>query len=93
MSEPVADRWTNGLPRVATEKDCATSWSGGKNGKYFRCSLCGHKFAVGDVWRWVYANDGSCPGGNFMVCQSCDGPDVKERRADWMRRFGWMFHE
>jgi hypothetical protein len=91
--EHVEDRWTNGKPRTVTEADCRAPWGGAKNGKRFRCSLCGHRFVPGDTWRWVYCNDGSCPGGNFHVCGTCDGPDVKDRRADWMRRFGWMFSE
>jgi hypothetical protein len=87
------DVFTNGKPRQATEADCKAPYGGLKNGRGFRCYLCGHRFAVGDIWRWVYCNDGSCPGGNFLVCESCDGPDVKDRRADWVRRFDWLFLE
>ena len=48
--------------------------------KPFNCSLCGHKFAVGDKARWVYANstkDARC--GNFFVCADCDGDGVLQR--------------
>lgn len=52
--------------------------------------MCGHRFSVGDVWRFVYTNglpdtfelDGvnySKYGGNPLVCAACDGPDVIDR--------------
>lgn len=83
--------WQNQQPQVATEADCRGSWAMGRNGSRFRCQLCGHKFVPGETWRWVYCNDGSCPGGNFLVCAPCDGPDVKDRRADLYRRMAWQF--
>lgn len=71
----------DGKPRVATQEDCKANWSCGKNGKYFRCHLCGHKFEVGDVWRFVYTNSTPGASGNPLVCAKCDGPDVVERWA------------
>jgi hypothetical protein len=65
--------FTRGKPFVVTADDCAKRWSGGKNGIYFRCYLCGHKFQPGDVARWQYTNDIPGAGGNPMVCADCDG--------------------
>ena len=36
-------------------------------------------FDLGEGWRWQYMNSTSPSYGNFVVCDSCDGPDVKER--------------
>jgi hypothetical protein len=71
--------FTDQKPRVVTEKDLSTRWGGGKPGKKFRCFLCGKKFEIGDIWRWVYANHSNIGFGNFFVCADCDGPDVLER--------------
>ena len=66
--------FTDMKPRKATEAHCKASWGGEKNGKLFRCSLCGHKFTVGDVFRWQMM--GSYKMTNLMVCSDCDGsPD------------------
>jgi hypothetical protein len=84
----------DGKPRIATEADCQACWSGGKPGVRFRCYLCGIKFQVGAIWRFVYDNDGASSGGNFLVCQNCDGDDVRERwklhNQDAKRRFWWL---
>ena len=69
--------FTDQKPRLATEADLRASWSGGENGKYFRCRLCGYHFQLGDYWRWVYM--GSVGLQNTIVCQKCDTPDVKEK--------------
>ncbi len=80
--------------RAATEKECRAPWGGFPEGRHFRCYLCGHRFAVGDLWRFVYNGAGSsCPGTNFLVCASCDGPDVMDRRRVWMEKYGWMLEE
>lgn len=90
-SEAVARcSFTNGLRRIATERDCATKWGGDAPGVRFRCYLCGHKFAVGDGWRWQYCGEtytsterGKAYGAiNFLVCDACDGPDVVRRWLD-----------
>lgn len=81
--------FTDQKPRVATEQEVNARW-GGKN---FRCYLCGHKFSIGDVWRWVYAADRKLF--NVTVCEKCDGPDVLERWEkhynDAKQRFWWLF--
>lgn len=84
------DDFTNQLPRTATEKDTQAPWGCGKPGELFRCHLCGHKFQVGDYWRWIYTHKTI----NIFACQSCDGEDVLERwyrhHEDGRRRFWWM---
>ena len=84
--------FTDGNRRVATEEDLAMSWGGEKKGKRFRCYLCGHRFRVGDGWRWQYAagrkfvnpETGKTFGVfNFVVCDDCDGDDVLDR---WVQR-------
>lgn len=74
--------FTDGKPRVATEDEVHKfKWGGTKVGERFRCGICGHRFRVGDYWRWVYDNDKDSSGyGNFSTCQACDGPDVREKR-------------
>lgn len=62
--------FTDQKPRVATEENIKAPWSGGKNGRYFRCSLCGHKFIVNDYYRFVFHQFG-----NILVCQDCDKDD------------------
>jgi len=64
--------FTDGKPRVATEGECKAKWRGGNNGKYFRCSLCKHKFAVGDYWRFQYIVNSL----NLITCRDCDTPDL-----------------
>ena len=86
--------FTDGKPRVATAEEVALKWSGRVGN--FRCRLCGHRFAVGDTWRFVFANFADSPSrhGNFMVCASCDGVDVLERAAlqerEAKQRFWWL---
>lgn len=63
----------DGKPRVATEETIKMPWCGNKQGKYFRCGLCGHRFKVGDVWRCQFTNDTPGAGGNPFICESCDG--------------------
>ena len=81
--------FTDGKPRVATKEDANFRWGGHPAGEWFRCYMCGHRFKVGDVWRWVYANFGGsvCTQGNFFVCFDCDGNDVLERRAQQEAEF------
>lgn len=87
---------TDQKPRVATEEDVRMPWSGGANGKYFRCKLCGHKFVVGDYYRFVFHRYG-----NIIVCQGCDKDDPV---AEWTRiheewdklkegKFWWFVHQ
>lgn len=87
--------FTNGQPWIATDKDCGMRWSCGKPGEHFRCGFCGHKFVPGDRVRWQYTNDIPGAGGNPMVCEKCDGPDVVERWAkkcaEWAADAWWWF--
>ena len=87
----------DGKPRVATKDDVNGEWGWYRDARCFRCHLCGHKFAEGDYWRFVYTNNLVAPcGGNPLVCESCDGVDVIER---WKAlcdeaqspRFWWFF--
>lgn len=73
--------FTDGKPRVATAEEVAAKWNGRPVGRGFRCRLCGHHFAVGDVWRFVFANSAASKSryGNFFVCATCDGSDVIDR--------------
>lgn len=64
--------FTDQKPFVVTKEQLTQRWSGGKNGKYFRCCLCGYKFKEGDIARWQYTNDTKA-WGNPLVCQQCDG--------------------
>lgn len=67
-------------PRRATEEDCKADWNGGEGGVKFRCYLCGHKFVVGDYWRFVLATHKALI--NFLVCEKCDGDDVLDKWID-----------
>lgn len=76
--------FTDGKPWIATEADCKARWSGGKDGKYFRCHLCGYKFKVGDRIRWQYTNNIPHAGGNPLVCEKCDTSE-EDVIAEWKR--------
>jgi formate-dependent nitrite reductase cytochrome c552 subunit len=82
---------------VVTEKDLTALWGGYRDGRSFRCFLCGHFFGIGDTARWVYTN--STPGahGNPFVCSKCDGPDVMDRiialNRDARRLLWWFVPE
>lgn len=72
-------------PQVATARHCQAPWGGVKNGQRFKCYLCGYKFKVGDVWRWIYAGGAGLI--NFITCEKCDGPDVLERWVAMNREY------
>ena len=86
--------FTDGKPRIATDKDVHANWAGGADGKYFRCAFCGHKFVVGDYWRFVYTNDMPQAGGNPLVCKDCDGDDIRQKWAkmceDFRTKYWWF---
>jgi len=86
--------WTSQKPQIATEEQTKLPWAGGRPGERFRCYLCGHRFEVGDYWRFVLGGD-VC--GNLMVCETCDGDDVRERfaamREEFRTRFWWFTRE
>jgi hypothetical protein len=73
------ERFTNQKRFVATAEHMKQKF--GLDGKGFFCGLCGHRFVEGDGVRWVYANGNSPSYCNFFTCDSCDGPDVLERRT------------
>ena len=82
--------FTDQKRRIATAADCKIAWGGRKDGAAFRCYLCGHKFAPGDGYRWVYTGgasfeiDGKRYGvTNLMTCDGCDGDDIIDR---WVAR-------
>ena len=91
--------FTDGKQREATEEEIRAPWCGKRDGYCFRCRLCGWRFRVGDVWRWVFANfkDSPSNNGNFLVCLSCDGADVLDRAAKQEQeakdRFWWLRQE
>lgn len=73
-------------------------WSGGRNGCYFGCALCGHKFVPGDVVRWQYTNDIKGAGGNPLLCSKCDTgkegviAEIIARRKSIFSDRNWWFH-
>lgn len=80
--------------RFATEEDVKAPWSGGGGGRYFRCKLCGHRFEVGDYYRFVFHKFG-----NILVCKDCDtNPEEKwtQIHEEWDRlkegRFWWFIY-
>lgn len=91
--------FTDQKQRVATEAECNFNWRGRAKGEGFRCNLCGHRFQIGDKWRWVHAtHERMC---NLMVCEVCDGTNEevlakwKKHHDDWKiakERF-WLFTE
>lgn len=90
--------FTDQKPHIATEKDETASWSGAPEGKRFRCYLCGHKFKVGDQFRFIFGYDPKTKHGdfivegkersttNFLVCEKCDTGDNYEMREKWIQR-------
>lgn len=82
------------VQKTATEKDCHMRWLCGRDGKYFRCAFCGHKFVPGDLYRIVYTNDMKGAYGNPIVCEKCDGEDVRDRwrkmSEEAYSRFWWF---
>lgn len=97
--------WLKGEWTAATDKAVKASWSGGKNGVYFRCYFCGHRFAVGDEYRAIFTNmqslrDRGIPGGNPLTCRSCNpSGELEEMYEKWRQmhavldepRFWWAF--
>lgn len=93
--------FTDQKPRKATEDDLKAKWNGKGPGEDFRCGLCGYRFKLGDIWRWVNSGrrnfkDGDKTWGvcNFMTCEDCDGDDVLDRwvqaNEEAHRRFWWL---
>jgi hypothetical protein len=89
--QPKRSSFTDQKPRVAIAADLAMRWGNAEPGARFRCYLCGHRFKVGDVWRWVCGSGAGVV--NFFTCETCDGDDVLARFLDANRehrtRFWW----
>lgn len=67
--------FTDQQPFEVTQRELELPWGCRKDGSIFRCGLCGHKFQIGNVVRWVY----SAKIGNFFTCSKCDGEDILYR--------------
>ena len=65
------ENFLRGEVQIATAENLKAPWLGAPNGKYFKCSLCGYKFQLGDPWRCIYTNDIPGAGGNPLVCKDC----------------------
>ncbi len=86
--------FTDGKPWTVSEDDVHVPWGCGKDGKFFRCGFCGHRFVAGDTARWVYTNDIPEACGNPLVCAGCDAPreELVERwKAMWEETRGRMW--
>ena len=80
-------------PFVVRESEYNARWSGYKDGRTFRCILCGDYFRIGDTARFIYMNDTRCGVGNCFVCSGCDGDDIKQRIIDMAERankYWWL---
>ena len=92
-------KFTNQKQFIVTKEDETKNWSGFKDGRKFRCVLCGYFLKEGMVARWVYTNnkESRWRAGNVFVCSGCDGEDVVERLGDHYeignKRFWWMRRE
>lgn len=94
--------WIQGDPQRVEKKDLTLPWSGYRDGRRFRCGLCGHRFKEGDYIRFLFTNKEGLPGGNPFTCEACDGPDVLERwKQHWenykallseLKNKYWKFH-
>ncbi len=68
------DNWTNGKPFIVTEAHMSMPWSGFRDGRMFRCHMCGEFFKPGDIARFVWCNnvnearEAGVHCGNVMVC-------------------------
>ncbi len=80
--------FTDQKQHTVTAEDLKAPWSGYKDGSRFYCRLCGHKFKIRDLFRWVYA--GSIDRVNLLVCRKCDGPDVLERWEKWWEEWEYL---
>lgn len=90
--EPVstgAEGFMDGLPRFVDEATMQMRWGGSNPGARFRCYLCGHRFVVGEIFRWQYVEGAYS---NFFVCRGCDSPKVVQKwknHVDRLREVAW----
>src|SRR5688572_787006 len=82
MPSTILSRYTDQKPFTVTDQDLKLPWGCGRDGIFFRCYLCGHRFQAGDVARWVFTNDVPGASGNPLVCEKCDGTK-EEIVAKW----------
>lgn len=92
----MSNSFTNQKPRIATQEECDAPWCGYRDGRNFRCKLCGRKFQEGDQWRWLYGKGVTT---NFMVCARCDNDsdDVLRSRMwalieESKQKFWWLWN-
>jgi len=88
----------NQRPFVVSKEDLKRPWGGYRDGRCFRCGLCGHLFKAGDIARWVYLGNSGFKYGNKFVCEKCDCKDVVEKflelQEEWERMRNskfWIF--
>jgi len=74
--------FTDQKPFVVTKGDLKRPWGRYRDGRYFRCGLCGRFFKEGDVIRWVYLGGTGFKYGNKFVCENCDCKDVVKKFLD-----------
>lgn len=86
--------FTDGKPRIATAQDVAMPWLGYRDGRCFRCNLCGEFILIGHSWQLVWTN-GAVRTGNFLAhATCCDGGDpiakMKALEDEGFKRFWFM---
>lgn len=84
--------FTDQKPRTVTAKEYPGHWGGYRDGRRFRCYMCGHHFKIGDTFRWVMGTKRCVT--NLMVCGKCDCPDILdkwiERLKEAEEKFWWL---
>jgi len=94
------NNFTDGKPRIVTSRDLEACW--GDSPDNFRCGFCGHKFILGDYYRWQYTNDVPGAPGNPFVCKYCDvDPEILKKQwrvmhVNWKEMVNgkyWYFHK
>lgn len=74
---------------VVTPEQRKLPWSGGKDGKWFRCYFCGHKFIAGDEFRAIFTNDG---GTEAPVRELPNEIEIVRRVLAWHQQAYARFH-
>lgn len=81
--------WLRGEWTTVTQEQTKIAWGGGKNGRYFRCMFCGHKFKANDEFRAIFTNcksldERGIPGGNPLTCRTCNpSGELEEMYEKW----------
>ena len=71
-------KWRSGKLIPATKEHIESEWGLDRGDRRLKCRICGHYFLVGELFRWVYMNGKSPSPGNFIVCEECDHPTIKD---------------